>query len=169
VGVVFSPPETLTSQHRLDDFESGEASLDNWLKRRALPNQANGASRTFVVPADDQVIAYYALAAASVELSKAPGRFRRNMPDPIPVALLGRLAVDRRYQGHGLGRALVGDCAARVSRAAEALGIRGIMVHAISQEAKRFYLATGFDPFPLEPMTLVVSLEDIRALLHAPH
>ncbi|MCC6766636.1 MAG: GNAT family N-acetyltransferase, partial [Deltaproteobacteria bacterium] len=95
----------------------------------------------------------------------APGRFRRNMPDPIPVAVLARLAVDGRYQGEGIGRALFRDAALRVVNAADAIGIRGIVVHAISEDAKRFYQALGFDPSPREPMMLLVTLADVRAVL----
>ena len=82
--------------------------------------------------------------------------FGANMPEPIPVVVLGRLAVDRAYQGHGLGRAMFRDCAQRVSNAADIIGISGIIVHAVSEEAKAFYLKLGFDPSPIEPMTLMV-------------
>ncbi len=84
------------------------------------------------------------------------------MPEPIPVAVLGRLAVDRAYHGRGVGRALFRDSALRVMQAAEAIGIRGVLVHAISDEAKAFYLALGFSESPLEPMTLMVTLADLR-------
>jgi GNAT superfamily N-acetyltransferase len=85
------------------------------------------------------------------------------MPNPIPVAVLARLAVDQSWQGRGIGRALFGDAARRIAHAAEAIGIRGIVVHAISEEAKKFYLALGFDASPSEPMTLMVTLSDVRA------
>jgi predicted N-acetyltransferase YhbS len=87
------------------------------------------------------------------------------MPDPIPIVVLGRLAVDRLQQGRGLGRALFRDCALRVAQAADLIGIRGIVVHAISDQAKAFYQALGFDPSPAEPMTLMATLADIRQLL----
>ena len=87
------------------------------------------------------------------------------MPDPIPVAVLARLAVDRAYQGCGVGRALFRDGAHRVAQAADAIGIRGIVVHAISEEARKFYVALGFDPCRGEPMMLVVTLSDVRAAL----
>ncbi len=90
------------------------------------------------------------------------------MPDPIPVAVLGRLAVDQAWQGRGLGRALFRDCAGRITHAADSIGIRGIVVHAISAQAKAFYLAVGFEPSPLDPMTLMVTLSDVRAILGAP-
>jgi len=163
VGQVL-PPAPLADGHDLAEFRSGEASLDDWLKRRARANQASGASRTYVVCQDRRVIAYYALASGSISLEAAPGRFRRNMPSPIPVAVLARLAVDEDWQGRGLGRALFRDAARRVAQAADAIGIRGIVVHAISEQAKSFYLALGFDPSPLEPMTLMVTLADIWAV-----
>src|SRR5882757_6531815 len=160
-----SPPEPLADHHLLESFNSGEVVLDEWLKRRARANQVSGASRTYVGSEQKNIIGYYVLASGGIMLEMVPGRFRRNMPNPIPVAVLARLAVDRSHQGRGLGRALFRDAASRVAQAADAIGIRGIVVHAISDEAKKFYLALGFDPCPREPMTLVVTLSDIRATL----
>lgn len=158
-----TPPEPLADHHRLEGFDCGEPSLDDWLRRRARANQAAGASRTFVLCEGDRVIAYYALASGAVTAAASPGRFRRNMPEPIPVAVLGRLAIDRRHQGRGIGRALFRDAALRVLNAAEMLGIRGILVNALSDEARAFWLAVGFEPSPLDPMTLMVTLADVRA------
>lgn len=159
------PPEPLAAHHELDEFDSGVGSLDDWLRRRAIGNQAGGVTRTFVACEETRVAAYYSLAASSIAAVDAVGRFRRNMPDPVPVVLLARLAVDRRFQGRGLGRALVRDCALRVIAAADAVGIRGVIVHAISEEAKNFYLSLGFDPSPLHPLTLMATLADLRANL----
>jgi predicted N-acetyltransferase YhbS len=159
------PPEPLAEVHDCLDFCSGEASLDDWLKRRARANQASGASRTYVICAGRLVVGYYALASGAITMENAPGRFSRNMPNPIPVAVLARLAVDLNWQGQGLGRALFRDAARRVARAADTIGIRGIVVHAISEEAKNFYLALGFDPSPHEQMTFMVTLSDVRAAL----
>ena len=125
----------------------------------------SGATRTYVLCGKERVIGYYALASGAVIVESAPGRFRRNMPNPIPVAVLARLAVDRDWQGRGIGRALFRDAARRVAHAADAIGIRGIVVHAISEQAKSFYVALGFDPSPREPMTLMVTLSDVRAAL----
>jgi predicted N-acetyltransferase YhbS len=163
--VTLSPPEPLADGHELADFSSGVAALDDWLKRRARANQVSGASRTFVAAENTKVVGYYALASGGIAVTSSVGRFRRNMPDPIPVVVLGRLAVDRSWQGKGLGRALFRDCALRVAQAADTIGIRGIVVHAISEAAKAFYMALGFDPSPVEPMTLMVALSDIRRLL----
>ena len=160
--MALSAPRPIGSHHQIGDFASGIVSLDEWLKRRALANQATSAARTFVVCEADRVVAYFALASGAVNVAAAPGRFRRNMPDPIPVVVLARLAVDRAYQGQGLGRAMVRDAAKRVVHAADTIGIRGIIVHAISDDAKAFYLALGFEPSPIEPMTLMVTLADMR-------
>ncbi|MDP1898983.1 MAG: GNAT family N-acetyltransferase [Rubrivivax sp.] len=162
---MIQPPEPLTAAHALGGFNSGVASLDDWLRRRALHNQASGASRTFVVCDAGQVVAYYALAASAVAPDAAPGRFRRNMPDPIPVVVLARLAIARDHQGRGLGRALFQDAANRVIHAADTIGIRGLLVHAISEEAKAFYVRLGLDPSPLEPMTLMTTVADLKATL----
>jgi len=165
--VAISAPQPLADHHQLGEFNSGIASLDDWLKRRARSNQASGASRTFVVCDGEKVIGYYALASGAVSTTSAPGRFRRNMPEPIPVAVLARLAIDQAHQGQGLGRALFQDSALRVLNAADAIGIRGMIVHAISDEARAFYIKLGFDPSPLDPMTLMVTLTDIQLNLHA--
>lgn len=160
-----SAPQPLAAHHDVQSFSCGIDSLDQWLKRRALKNQASGASRTFVVCRDRRVLAYYALASSAVISAEASGRFRRNMPDPIPVVVLGRLAVDRSLPGRGFGRALVQDAGRRVIQAADAIGIRGLLVHALSPEAKAFYERIGFEPSALDPMTLMITLADLKASL----
>ncbi|HEV7407525.1 MAG TPA: GNAT family N-acetyltransferase [Bradyrhizobium sp.] len=163
--MILSAPAPLADHHQLGAFNSGVSTLDEWLKRRARANQVSGASRSFVLCAGDVVIGYYALASGAVNAAPTPSRFRRNMPEPIPVAVLGRLAVDQTCHGHGIGRALFRDSALRVMQASEVIGIRGLLVHAISDEAKAFYLALGLSQSPLEPMTLMVTLTDLRATL----
>jgi GNAT superfamily N-acetyltransferase len=162
---MLSRPEPLTEHHQIEMFTSGVESLDTWLKHRAMKNQRTGASRTFVVCAGQRVLAYYVLASSAIAVIEAPGRFRRNMPDPIPVVILGRLAVDRSFQGKGVGRALVRDAGSRVIQAADTIGIRGLIVHALSAEAKAFYEHVGFSPSPLDSMTLMISLADLKASL----
>ena len=156
-------PGPLTADHALGTFDSGVVSLDDWLRRRALQNQFSGASRTFVACEAGRVVGFYALAASAVAPDAAPGRFRRNMPDPIAVVVLGRLAISRAHQGQGLGRALFQDAAQRVVHAADTVGIRGLLVHAISDQAKAFYLQLGLVSSPLEAMTLMTTVTELRA------
>lgn len=158
-------PEPLGEQHALETFSCGTGSLDQWLRRRALKNQSSGASRTFVACEDNRVLAYYALASGAVVPDAAPGRFRRNMPDPVPVVILGRLAVDQSQQGRGLGRALVRDAGLRILQAADTIGIRGVLVHALDAKAKAFYERVGFEASPFDPMMLMVTLADLREAL----
>lgn len=152
-------PALLTDAHVLSGFDSGVASLDEWLRRRAAANQLTGASRTYVVATQDQeVVGYYALASGALATADAPGRVKRNMPDPIPMAILGRLAVDRSMQDKGLGVALLQDAVLRVRQAASIMGIRGLLVHAISEDAQAFYEHHGFVNAANSPRTLILSL-----------
>lgn len=160
-----STPVVLAAGHQLDTFDSGVPPLDDWLKKRARGNAASGASHTYVACDGARVVAYYALAAGAVDLVAAPGRFKRNMPDPIPIVVLGRLVIERSHQGKGLGRALFRDAGLRVVHAADIIGIRGLLVDAISVDARAFYLAVGMTVSPLDPMTLMVTLGDLRSSL----
>jgi GNAT superfamily N-acetyltransferase len=159
------PPEKLNSLHRVERFDSGNIQLDDWLKRRALKNELEGASRTYVICSGDEVVAYYCLANGAVAQTSATGRVRRNMPDPIPVMVIGRLAVDLCWQGKGIGRALLRDAVLRTLQAAEIAGIRAILVHAISEEAKQFYEKHGFTASSIDSMTLMVKISDANASL----
>ncbi len=159
------PPEKLKASHRLENFNSGDSQLDEWLKRRALKNEVEGASRTYVLCVGEVVVAYYCLANGAIAQTIATGRVRRNMPDPIPVMVIGRLAVDCQWQGQGIGRALVRDAILRTLQAADIAGIRAILVHAISEDAKRFYEQCGFTASPIAPMTLMVKVTDAIAAL----
>jgi len=152
-------PVLLSGEHDVADFDSGEPLPDDWLKRRALPNQSSGASRTFVaVDTGQRVMGYYALAAGAVSLRAAPGSVRRNMPDPVPVLVLARLAVDRGTQGRQLGGGLLKDAVLRTLSVAENAGVRALLVHAMHQRAKAFYLHYGFEESPVDPMTLMLRL-----------
>lgn len=164
--MTLSAPAPLADDHELAEFNSDVPELDDWLRRRARANQTGGASRTFVVCEGSRGIAYYALASGAIKQPEAPGRFRRNMPDPVPVAVLGRLAIDLSYQGRGIGRALVRDAGLRLLNAAEILGIRCVRVHAISDDARAFYEAVGFLPSPPDPMMLMVGLHDLNSALN---
>jgi GNAT superfamily N-acetyltransferase len=166
VGKVVAP-ERLAPDHAVASFDCGIPVLDLWLKQRALKNEESGASRTYVIRADRRVIGYYALAAGSVLQAHAPTAVRRNMPDPIPVILLGRLAVDKAWQGKGLGRALLRDAILRSIHASEITGVRALIVYAISEEAKQFYIDTGFRESPVDSMLLMITIEAAKAALLA--
>jgi GNAT superfamily N-acetyltransferase len=155
-----SPPAPISDEHDVSMFDCGEPSLNDWLIRRARTNQASGGSRTFVVCRGVFVVGYYCLAAGAVAVTAAPGRVRRNMPDPIPMAVLGRLAVDRSLHGQGLGKALLRDALLRTLQAAEAIGVRGVFVQALGEGAKQFYLACGLVPSPGDPMLLMATLDN---------
>jgi GNAT superfamily N-acetyltransferase len=159
-----SAPQPLDARHLLDGFGSGEASLDEWLKRRALANQLSRASRTFVVADQDgRVCGYYAMAAGAVSHQMATSSVRRNMPDPIPVMVLARLAVDHRVQGIKLGAALLQDAVNRAVTVSQNAGVRALLVHALHDRAKGFYEHYGFQESPQHPMTLMLRLSSVTA------
>lgn len=159
-----SAPQPLAAVHLLGGFECGEPALDEWLKRRALSNQLSGASRTFVVVDDEQrVRGFYALAAGAVAHQMATSSVRRNMPDPVPVLVQGRLAVDRRAQGMKLGAALLQDAVRRAITVSQNTGVRALLVHALHEQAKAFYEHYGFQVSPMHPMTLMLRLNSAKA------
>jgi GNAT superfamily N-acetyltransferase len=159
MSLLLSAPQPLVASHIISEFDCGEASLDDWLKRRALINQVSGASRTFVVAdQDNHVCGYYALAAGAVAHQLATGAVRRNMPDPIPVLILARLAVDHRAQGIKLGAGLLQDAVNRAESVAQNAGVRALVVHALNEKAKEFYQYYGFSVSPIHPLTLMLRL-----------
>ncbi len=152
-------PEPLSSVHLLGAFTCGESVLDEWLKRRALTNQQSGASRTFVMADFGGVVhGYYAMAAGAVTHQQATSSVRRNMPDPVPVMVLARLAVDHRAQGMKLGAALLQDAVKRAITVSENAGVRALLVHALNDRARQFYEHYGFEASNLHPMTLMMRL-----------
>ena len=158
-------PRPLAAGDTLDAFSCGEPTLDRWLRERARRNEADGATRCFVVCADNIVVGYYALAAGAVAHADAPGRVRRNMPEPVPVIVLARLAIDSGLQGRALGQALLRDAVRRVIAAADIVGVRAILVHALTERAKPFYGRFGFTASPVHPLTLMITLADARRAL----
>jgi GNAT superfamily N-acetyltransferase len=151
-------PVPLTADHDTSAFSCRHEALNSWLRKRALANAASGASRTYVVSSGRLVVGYYALAAGSVAIDSAPGRLRRNMPDPLPVIVLGRLAVDSAWSGRGIGSGLLKDAVGRSLRAAQLIGVRALICHAIDADAKAFYLKHGFVESPLDSLTVMLGL-----------
>lgn len=160
-----SYPTPISVDHELVSFDSGVLSLDDWLKKRALKNQASGASRCFVLCDGKTVIGYYTLSAGAISHEAAPKSMRHNMPDPLPVLLLGRLAINKSYHNKGLGSALLRDAMIRAVSVASDAGVFAILIHALSEQAKRFYISRGFKESPLQSMTLMMTLETVRLIL----
>ncbi len=149
--------------HLLGDFESGEPALDEWLKRRAMNNHLTGASRTFVVvDEENRVRGFYALAAGAVAHQVGASPVRRNNPDPVPVMVLGRLAVDRRAQGINLGAAMLKDAVNRAITVSQNIGVRALLVQSIHDRAKQYYEHYGFQESPQHPMTLMLRLNSVK-------
>jgi GNAT superfamily N-acetyltransferase len=158
-------PSLISHEHEIMNFDCGEPSLNLWLKSRAIKNNISGASRCFVICDKKEVVGYYCLSAGAISREFAPKIMRRNMPDPLPVLVLGRLAVDKKYHNKGLGSALLRDAMIRSVSVAEETGVFAILIHALSEQAKRFYMSRGFVESPLQPMTLFMTIETIRSIL----
>lgn len=159
----YSLPRPIAEDDDTTEFDSGEASLDDYLRRPALVNHVQGTSRCFLTCRDGRVVGYYALASASVQHSDVAGKVRRNMPDPVPVILLSRLAVDRKEQGSGLGQNLLRDAILRSVEASDIVGVRAILVHALNDTARAVYAHFDFEPSPTDPLHLLLLIKDARA------
>ena len=159
-------PEPIGERHDVSRFESGAESLDAWLRRKARLNEAKGGARTCVVCDGDRVIGFYSLAASSVERRRVSSRAGRSMPEPIPVILLGQLAVDTGYRGRGLGADLLVDAAKRALAAAEVIGARALVVQALDDEVRGFHERFGFRRFSeREPLMLILRMSELKAAL----
>ena len=159
-------PVRINESHTLHDFNSGEKRVDSWLKRHSLSNSYKDASRTFVITQENKkaVIGFYAWCMGSLSHEIAIGKVRRNMPDPIPLAILGRLAVDKRFQGQSLGSFLIRDAMLRTLSISQEIACSGLLVHALHDKASRFYSTIGFEPMLKQPNTMFIST---KALTHA--
>ncbi|HSZ74279.1 MAG TPA: GNAT family N-acetyltransferase [Rhizomicrobium sp.] len=159
-----TPPAPLNSTHDVAAFDCGKPALTDWLRVQALRNEGK-ASRTYVVCSGNRVIGYYALAAGAVERANAPSNLARNMPDPIPVFVLGRLAVDSSFHDRRIGEGLLKDALKRCLNASREIGARAVLVHAIDSEAAGFYLPYGFQAFKDDGRTLYLPLGQVAASL----
>lgn len=165
--MTYSAPVPLRDDHELQAFDCGRESLNDWLKRRALQGGRRGNAKTYVVCREGEVVAYYCLAAGAIARQSAPGRLKRNAPDPVPVIVLGRLAVSLDHQGRRLGAGMMRDAVLRVWQAGEIIGIRAVIVNALDDGAARFYLKYGFKAFPEDELTLYLPFQAIAAELKA--
>lgn len=163
-GEQLTPPAPLSDLHDLSAFNCGKPTLDDWLRTRA--GKSDGLfGRTYVVTLGKRVVGYYTLATGAEKREQTPGKLRRNSPEQIPLILLARLAVDTRFRGKGIGRGLVRDALTRSIQAAEIVGIRAVMVHAIDEEARKFYEKYGFIEFPSSSQTLYLPIDTMRRAL----
>lgn len=149
-------PEPLTSGHNVAEFCCSDTGLNEWLKKKALKNHSTGISRVYVICAENtnQVIGYYCLSTGSIQRNTAPGAYRRNAPDSLPVIVLGRLAIDRAYLGKGLGVALLKDAIYRTENIARQVGVRALIVHVLNDDVRNFYTKFAFEASTLQPLTL---------------
>lgn len=162
----FLTPRPLAVGDRLSEFRCGEESLDIWLRGRARRNEKTGASRTMVsTTREGRVAGYYCLSSSAIDRGDGPPSLAAGMPSSIPVALLGRLAVDRDYAGRGLGVSLLQHATIRAIEAAATIGIHAMLVHAINDDVVPFYERFGFTPFPDAQRTLFLLTKDARATL----
>ena len=160
----FGPPVLLGPDHVVDGFDCGRPALDRWIIERARANQDTGTSRTWVVVDDEEtVVGYYASATASLLRRQATSRVRRNQPEEIPAMLLGRLAVHRAHSKAGLGSALLKHFIIKRLEVSQIVGLRVLLVHAMDEQARTFYLHFGFEPSPMDDRTLMLLVADVVA------
>ena len=158
-------PSLLSDAHNVNDFDCDEPSLNEWLKKRASKNNASDASRCFVISNDsNKVIGFYSLCAGAINRESAPKTMRRNMPESLPVLILGRLAIDKNYHNKGLGSALLRDAMIRSVSIAQNAGVFAILIHSLSDNAKQFYISRGFVESPIQAMTLFMTLATVRSI-----
>jgi GNAT superfamily N-acetyltransferase len=166
-------PEPVGPQHEIEGFCNGRhASLDDWLRQRARGCEGLSA-RTYVTCAAEpvnRVVGYYAISTAAAHRVAMPSaKLRRGMPEEVPLLLLGRLAVDASFQGQGLGSALLADALRRCAAASVIAGIRGVIAHAIDDEAVGFYERHGFrTASPLGTRAMLMPIEVVRAAIDRP-
>jgi predicted N-acetyltransferase YhbS len=158
--------EKLRRDHNFSSFDCANATLTTWLQKFAWQNQQADSAKTYVACRENRVVGYYALTAGSVHKHESPVRIAKGLANhPIGVVLLARLAVDISEQGKGLGKALLFDSLKRVEEAADIVGVRAVMVHAIDDAARQFYEHFNFDPSPVDAFQLMLLLKDVRRAL----
>lgn len=161
MGEIINGPMPLELADNISGFDCGVSSLNQWLARTANKNQKSGASRTFTIKDDECVIGFYCLAAGSIARIGTPKKLQRDAPDPLPIVLLGRLAIDNRHKGRGLGAALLRDAILRSIALAQNIGVVAIVAQALNQSAKEFYMQYGFLESPLSPLTVILPLQNL--------
>ena len=166
-GAPLSGVEPLTRQHAVAAFDCGtQPTLNEWLRHFAWTNQRNETSRTYVVRCGGRVVGFYSIAAGSARKAETTARVSKGLANhPVPLILLTRLAVDKSEQGTGLGKALLKDALRRIADAADIVGARAVLVHAIDEGAAAFYRHFGFEQSPTDDLHLMLLMKDLRANL----
>lgn len=162
-AINYSSPQRIKPEDKIDDFDCQESSLNNWLKKRALKNDLEDASRTYVVCCGDRVVAYYSLHLGCIKHSEALGKIKRNLPDPIPAIVLGRLAVDINHQKQGIARALIKDMFLRSLQVADLAGTKAVLVKSLNEKVLSFYQSFGFIQSKTDPLLLMKAISEVRA------
>jgi len=153
----------LSRQHDLTQFDCGNATLNSWLVKYAWTNQQADSAKTYVALVENRAVGYYSLTTGSVHKHESPARVAKGLANhPVGVVLLARLAVDNRQKGKGLGKALLFDALSRIENAADIVAVRAVVVHAIDEAARNFYLHFEFEPSPVDPFQLLLLLKDLR-------
>jgi predicted N-acetyltransferase YhbS len=168
--VGYSTPEPLRGKHSTEGFECGEPSLDIWIDGHARQAEGSGSAKVFVTTDDgEQIVGFYALAAASISPDDATERLMKGQSEhqSVPVILIGRLAVDLDHQGNEVGRSLLQDALLKCATAAQSIGARAVIVHAISDSAVRFYERFGFEASPTDPHHLILLMKDLRRFIES--
>jgi len=167
-GPQFRPPEPIKAAHDVSGFSCGREELDTWLKRRALANKSSNASRTYVVALGPRVVGYYTLSAGSVNRDQLPtAALRRNMPDKVPTVVLGRLATDKNFEKRGIGTGILQEAITRMLAASTEIGVRGLLVHVLDDEAAAFYRRYPFVECHIGNRTLLLPVETARQAILA--
>ena len=161
--VKYSAPQRITSERSLEEFDCGETSLNEWLKKRALKNDVGDASRTYVVCCNNIVVAYYSLHLGCIQHSDAVRKIKRNMPEPIPAIVLGRLAVDLDRQGKGLAKGLMKDMFLRAIQVSDLAGTKAVLVKALNDRVTTFYQTFGFVQSKTDSLLLMKAISEVRA------
>ena len=159
--------DKLTREHDLSGFDCANPALTDWLRKFTWTNQQADSAKTYVALDGNRVVGYYALTTGSVHRHESSQRIAKGLANhPIGVVLLARLAVDQLQQGKGLGKALLFDALSRIEEAADIVGVRAVLVHAIDEGARRFYLHFEFEESPVDPYQLLLLLKDLRKAIH---
>ncbi len=159
--MICSPPAPLSKAHLLGDFDCGKPLLNTWLTQYALQAQGSGSAKTYVVCHEFHVVCYFSMTVGQVDTHEAPERIRHGMGRyPIPVVILARLAVDKGWQGRGLGVGMLQDAIRRTFFIAEQAGIRALLTHPMDENAESFYRRFGFISSPVCERQLLLLLKD---------